>query len=248
MNKKITILLLLTILVLSGCVPQIPFGKDKVEVEEAAAKAEELLKNVCIDNNGNGVCDKNEVPAKVQTIKEPVKVTTTLPSEYTEVIGNQDRIESYSYARKTYEGGLGSVSIKDKYEILFKDDKMQQLFDGKICYYNDNNLYEYMEYDNESHVRSNSLVKENTLLAELDGVSNLVIEKEKFSYESKESMVVNYEKDGNSYRTTIWKYYGVPVLVEINNEEDTGDIIRYEVKINKVNDEDVTLPNSLIIE
>lgn len=242
MNKKAIILLIFVVLLLSGCVPQIPSSNDKSAEEES----KELIDNVCIDNNGNGICDKNEVPARVNpVVVEPVQ---ELPSEFLDVMENQDKIESYSYIKKVYEDGLESVSIKDKYEIFFNDGNMKQLFSAKIYYVNNNILYEYNNYKNESYVKSNSMVKENTLMGELEDAENLVVEKSSTKYGSYGAVIVNYEKNGDFYRVTIWEYYGVPLLVEINNQDNEGDIIRYEVEINKVTEEDVVLPNSVIVE
>jgi hypothetical protein len=241
MDKKYLFVMLIVCLFLVGCVAA-PVIKEEQE--------EKNNENYCIDNNGNGICDKNEVPSKVEPVEKQEEVVEEepIPEEFLEVMENNDKIESYSYIKKRYEDGLESTSIKEKYEVFYRDGKMKQIIGNNIYYINDGVVYDYYEYDNESYVVSDSKVKENTLMEEFEDAENLVVEDDDFNYESKESMIVNYEKDGDFYRATIWKYYAVPLLVEINNQENDGDIIRYEPEINKVKEEDVTLPNSNIVE
>jgi hypothetical protein len=173
MNNKFLTILLIIALFLSGCIPNTQTeNKDGLN---------ENTENYCIDNNDNGVCDKNEVPAKVTSVETESK---PLPAEFLELIEAQDRVKSYYYIKKMYEDGLESTSIKDKYEVFYKDGKMKQLFSSKIYYLNDGVFYDYNKHDNESEIKSNSMVKENSLLNELNNAQNIVIEDDDFVYES----------------------------------------------------------------
>ena len=61
-------------------------------------------------------------------------------------------------------------------------------------------------------------------------------------------MVINYTIGTNFYRTTYWKNYGIPLRVEINNQNDTGTVVYYNrVNVDSLSDSDVTLPNSQIV-
>lgn len=244
--KKILILLLI-LLFLSGCV-----SSPVLKVKEAL-KTEEVETdndNLCIDNNHNGVCDDKEIPAVVTPVEEVLEepVVEGLDPLFLEVLDNQDRIKSYYYIKKSYEGGLSSIVIEDKSEIYNKGSLMKQLITNKIYYKNNQGVYHYVYADNASYIVSELLLKDDTILTEFDNVENLVIEKETQTTNSVESMIVRYNIGTDSYRTAIWKYYGVPILIEINNDDDDGTIIRYtELSINHVTDEEVTRPDSEII-
>lgn len=254
--KKILILLLIVIFI-SGCVSSPVLKVQSQDIGELD-DGEDLAKdNFCMDNNHNGVCDDKEVPSIVTPTEESIKEDTgyvigeqnnPLDSRFLEVLDNQKRVKSYSYIKKLYSDGLGSIIIKDKSDITKKGILMKQLIANKIYYQDDEAVYHYVYSDNASYIVNENILKEDTLLSEFNNVENLVIEKETQTINSMESMVIRYDIGENSYKAAIWKYYGVPIIIEINNDENDGQIIRYsDVNINHVTTEEVTRPDSEII-